>query len=236
MKKGLLLSIGLAVLLLFPTLGQANFCLSFDGGDQVLVPYSPSLNPSQITIECWVNCLEFLTSPNQANWLVCNGHDVTYGHYALGQSGPEPYSFFFELGPFYHYNLVYTIPQALEIGRWYHVAGTYDGTTMRIYLDGALQDTKNVPGFQIGNTCPITFGRNGDREYFHFGELDEVRIWNYARSQEEIARDMNRRLAGNEPGLVGYWNFDEDLSDQNVYDSSPLLTKLKFRKRQKAEE
>jgi len=41
------------------------------------------------------------------------------------------------------------------------------------------------------------------------GQIDEVRLWNRARSQDEIQRSMNYRLVGNEPGLIGYWRFDE---------------------------
>jgi hypothetical protein len=41
------------------------------------------------------------------------------------------------------------------------------------------------------------------------GEMDEVRVWNTARSEAEIQANRDRRLAGDEPGLVAYWNFDE---------------------------
>src|SRR5262249_23534153 len=54
-----------------------------------------------------------------------------------------------------------------------------------------------------------------DRD-FH-GEMDEVRVWNYQRSEEEIRRDMFSRLRGDEQGLVGLWNFD----DGTAHDSSP---------------
>ncbi len=44
----------------------------------------------------------------------------------------------------------------------------------------------------------------------HFnGCLADIRVWNVARSEEDIRRDMKRRLTGNEAGLVGYWRFDE---------------------------
>jgi hypothetical protein len=46
-------------------------------------------------------------------------------------------------------------------------------------------------------------------EYFH-GVLDEIRLWNVARSPEEIRAAMNTPLTGKEPGLVAYWDFDND--------------------------
>jgi hypothetical protein len=45
-------------------------------------------------------------------------------------------------------------------------------------------------------------------EYFH-GEIDEIRIWSVARSPEQIRAAMSGRLSGREPGLVGYWAFDD---------------------------
>jgi hypothetical protein len=49
----------------------------------------------------------------------------------------------------------------------------------------------------------------------HFdGWLDEVRIWSVARSGAEILADMNQTLVGSEPGLVGYWSFEEGAGDQ----------------------
>jgi hypothetical protein len=48
----------------------------------------------------------------------------------------------------------------------------------------------------------------GNNQWFH-GAIDEVRVWNVARSGVEIAAAMSVPLAGSEPGLIGYWRFDE---------------------------
>ena len=51
--------------------------------------------------------------------------------------------------------------------------------------------------------------------------MSEVRIWNQARTAEEISADMNQRLTGQESGLVGYWTLDKTDSDtQQVIDRS----------------
>ena len=57
-----------------------------------------------------------------------------------------------------------------------------------------------------------------DAGYFH-GSIDEVRIWNRARSADEIKEDRHHRLVGREPGLVGYWRFDENTGSR-VYDQT----------------
>jgi len=48
---------------------------------------------------------------------------------------------------------------------------------------------------------------------FH-GAIDELRIWNVARSQAQLQQDRSELLQGNEANLVGYWTFDEDSGDQ----------------------
>ena len=67
----------------------------------------------------------------------------------------------------------------------------------------------------------ITFF-NGQQAFFT-GEIDEVRMWNIARSGDDIRATMNRSLTGLEPGLGGYWRFDEG-EGQSVEDSSPIGT------------
>ncbi len=52
------------------------------------------------------------------------------------------------------------------------------------------------------------------------GQIDEVRIWNVARTEAEISTDMNKQLNGDEPGLVGYWKFDEE-TEGKIADTSP---------------
>ncbi len=88
---------------------------------------------------------------------------------------------------------------------WHHYCLTYDGTTVKFYYDGELYASKDV----ILNTAShdIYFGRWQD-SYFD-GKIDEVRIWNTARSVEEIRENMYLPLTGNETGLVSNYQFNE---------------------------
>ena len=49
------------------------------------------------------------------------------------------------------------------------------------------------------------------------GKIAEIRIWNIARTQEQIKQDMNRSLSGDEANLIAYWKFDEGVENK-VYD------------------
>ncbi len=88
---------------------------------------------------------------------------------------------------------------ALEDGNWHHVAGTYDGTTVRIYLDGeeikhgesiATLSTATPSDFIIGN---LTYSNPEYSEAFD-GRIDEVAVWDEAISAATIADHYNYRL------------------------------------------
>lgn len=94
---------------------------------------------------------------------------------------------------------------------WYHVAAVFNSATDRkLYVNGLLEGSNvtNVP-FIIPTQTLIGLVRTSSPTNYMKGNIDDVRIWNVARTQAEIQADMNRQLAGNESGLVGYWKFSE---------------------------
>jgi len=93
---------------------------------------------------------------------------------------------------------------------WYHVSVTYDGSTERLYVNGMLYALGGYSGFTL-DPAPLIIGSQAwVQPALPFdGELDELRIWNYARSAEQIAASYDHVLTGAEPGLVAYYRFDE---------------------------
>jgi len=93
-----------------------------------------------------------------------------------------------------------------------HVAATYDGSTAILYINGVFDTSKSV-GFPVSNSGGVLYlAHNPDRfdnQSAFMGVIDEFRIWNTARTESEIQSTMNQSLTGNEPGLIGYWKFDE---------------------------
>jgi hypothetical protein len=69
---------------------------------------------------------------------------------------------------------------------WIHVAGTYDGMKMRLYLDGVLDASSSLMGSIDSNTMPITIGASGFNDDYFYGIIDEVRIYNRALNEIEI--------------------------------------------------
>lgn len=104
--------------------------------------------------------------------------------------------------------------------RWYHVAVTYDGATIRFYFDGAASGVAAASG-PIRAASPgaiFSVGGQTQQNDDHFsGTLDELRIWSVVRTPDQIAENMYQELSGTEAGLFAYYTFDQG-SGQAVTD------------------
>ncbi|MBL7932290.1 MAG: choice-of-anchor D domain-containing protein, partial [Bacteroidia bacterium] len=124
-----------------------------------------------------------------------------------GSTGYRVYNYWFG-------NDIYMDVPNLADGNWHHVAATWDGTTRKIYLDGTLMNSDN-PGSNsvpnngsmfIGMTCAWCGG-----EYFD-GQIDEVRVWNYARTQCELRTYKDCEIPGASTGLVLNYHLNQGSS------------------------
>ena len=112
------------------------------------------------------------------------------------------------------------------------MVGTFDGRFLKLYVDGNLVDEEDTGGVQIASSNE-SFLISRSTNAFP-GIIDEVRIYNYARTPEEIRLDYNAGLAAHfgpksscdedpgscmDYGLVAYWSFDEG-SGSTAYDAS----------------
>lgn len=98
--------------------------------------------------------------------------------------------------------------QVPAAGVWYHVAATFDGNTVRVYINGA-ERASSVPASKhlTTNDLALNIGENSQQTgRFWDGDLDEVTIWGYAISSAEVSSHRNRArtcpvCAGTLPGL-----------------------------------
>lgn len=108
----------------------------------------------------------------------------------------------------------------LTINNWYHLACSYNGNVVRIYINGQLvKSVLENAAYNTGNIAFIGGDPNYSNRYFA-GSIDEVRIWNKARTQKQLSFSMNYMLKGNENGLIGYWPINK-LNGNSVSDFSP---------------
>ncbi len=102
---------------------------------------------------------------------------------------------------------------ALSNGTWYHAAATYDGSILRLYLNGAQQGSTNVAnGPGAGSNHPPSLATAmtpaGVATGFFNGVLDEARVWNVARSAADIAAGMSQELTSG-AGLIARYGMNE---------------------------
>ena len=102
----------------------------------------------------------------------------------------------------------YNSKQHLALGRWYHITITYDGEWAEAYINGLLTASYPVTGPINQTKSELQIGTRSKRKPFFHGQIDELRIWNVARTEEDIQATMKTTLTGDETGLIGYWNFD----------------------------
>ena len=97
-------------------------------------------------------------------------------------------------------------------GVWHHLAASFSTSSrvLAVYIDGVQRGQGTIAGGSSGNTLPLTFGRLSavDGEYWR-GRLDDIRVWNVVRTPAQISANYQSELTGVQPGLVGYWRFNE---------------------------
>lgn len=180
------------------------------------------------TIEAWVRAVPVVTNgtivgPGGGD---VNGCTTGMGLSHIGSLGGERFSYV--VGRFGCRNDAAIISPPVTAGVWHHLAGTWDASSMRFYVDGNLVGSQSLLVFDpfdrllIGAYWQYQSGEHP--EGFFPGDINEIRLWNYARTQAEIRQSACLALSGSEPGLIGYWRLDEG-SGQMVFDASPTGSK-----------
>ena len=126
------------------------------------------------------------------------------------------------------YASLYSPPGLIKLNTWTHIAGVIDAKKdyMKIFVNGHEFGHRHYNGKDRFVKCrlPLRIGVTHIKDQVQttsfIGQIDEVRIWNIARTENEIRSDMNIQLNGDEPGLVGYWKFDEEENGQ-ITDATP---------------
>jgi len=112
---------------------------------------------------------------------------------------------------------VVAINQSLSNGTWYHVAAVYSSATgnCQIFVNGSsIGSGITDSGGPFVGAAPFTIGfMLGNNASFLDGKLDDVRVYNVARTQSDIQSDYLQELNGDEVGLIAYWKFTGDLID-----------------------
>lgn len=184
--------------------------VDFDGNDDKIAcgnNTSIQITGTAITLEAWIYPTAWKTNVYDGN-IICkednnnnNGYMLRVGasgrlNFALG-NGTKTWS---EL----------TTGTLLSLNKWQHIAGTYDGSKMRLYIDGVCVDSVSV-SITIGNaaTTELLVGAHTTYSRHYQGVLDEIRIWNVCRTETEISKSMNNEFCSTVTGLQLYYKFNQ---------------------------
>lgn len=183
------------------------------GTDSVMrVPRHASLEPTTaLTVECWIKAV----GSNSHGRIVRKSGDFQPGyHLNFSFSGPRVGAECFMGGNVYQAND--PLPNTRLLGSWHHLAFTVlAGDQLHFYVDGELVASNPAPPVFQHSEALVVGGlylspANIQEEFL--GLVDELRVWNVARTAQQIADNRFQYLSSG-GGLVSVWHFDTDTND-----------------------
>ncbi|NWH05408.1 PKD domain-containing protein [Desulfobacter latus] len=190
--------------------GKLSGCLKLDGSnDYIVIPPDPALDVQNFTVEAWVkndssvyNRTIFMRANNEGGNELYFGFDTSNTLEAILDNGSA--------NKFTNTDT----PVDFQDGEWHHVALTYDGSQLICYVDGTEYGTPAALSatLDFGDSQAL-IGADFDRfnsalGNYYPGYIDEVRIFNSARTKAEINDAMAAEIPSGTSGLVGYWKLN----------------------------
>ena len=171
--------------------GKLDSACSFDGiNTDVNVPYSLFLSPTQaITIEAWFNTNNRTADQRIVSHTETGGYQLSLNENIVCTQ--NSLCMLVRVGGNYH-GASYPVSN-ISNNQWYHVAGTYDGETLRLYINGQEVSSNTTPSGAISYSVnnPLCIGSEPDSSacnagsYFN-GSIDDIVIWNMSLSPSEV--------------------------------------------------
>ncbi|MDD4027296.1 MAG: DUF2341 domain-containing protein, partial [Candidatus Shapirobacteria bacterium] len=189
-------------------------CLNFNGDDSINLP----------------NDIDYKNTVSAFTWFKSSGAPVGGYHIIFGGQELEisvSIGGVLRTGVYTNTRYVSDHGSGLTDGQWHYVGFTFDGTTKKTYIDGRfVGEQTGIGGTLVSSFSSRTIGKYGSSSsYFLNGYLDEPKIYDYARTADQIKLDYNSRgsisgssvnLGSNksvsfpDTGLIGYWDFEEN--------------------------
>ncbi|MCA9194793.1 MAG: VCBS repeat-containing protein, partial [Planctomycetales bacterium] len=177
----------------------------------VTVPNSGSLNVSSVTAEGWFLFDRVGVNSKLISKKLNRGFDYSFAmDYVFGTLragvGTDP-----SLGARYAWTP--------NVGQWYHLAMTFDVASgdLFLFIDGVVVTSFHTSSIIETDNNPLILGSTNGEEFY--GSMTQLRIWDHARTVENIRQDMHTLVAPNAAGLIADYRFQEGDSD-SVVDSS----------------
>jgi hypothetical protein len=174
-----------------PAAGKVGGALLFDGdGDYINIGRDSDFDiTDQITVSAWIKVNQFdrewqaVIAKGDSSWRIQrnqNENSLEFACTSLKIPSGAPWG-----------NLLGK--RSVNDGQWHHVAGIYDGNKMYLIIDGDVDASQSASGRINTNNQPVYIGENAENtQRFWNGSIDDVRIYNYALTKEEVAALSNK--------------------------------------------
>jgi hypothetical protein len=187
------------------------------GTNDLVIPHDVALDPQQFTLELWVFVPLDKVAPNRgSSWLVCkNRNEACDGNYGMVfQNGVAQARMNIGGGGGNMHEIIPQPARPLKTDAWSHLAMSYDGDTLRYYINGQEAGVKKIGKVRSPGQHALAFGRREDNfgDGMRFaGAMDQIRIYDRALKPEEIRQRFVVPEVIN-PYLkpVREWNFRPD--------------------------
>lgn len=202
------------ILLSSITYSQKFYCIEFDGNnDYINIGDVNNLGTSDFTLEAWF----YINSSAGIGNKIVNKGCTTAGipsnsGYALRANRDATTMVELQVGPYYG-GQIRVQYFGIETQKWYHVAGVRKQNNYYLYLDGQLvaEETSDIV-INVDTDIPLVIGAiykgaTPTNEFMN-GRIDEVRIWNVARTQSEINANKDCAITSPQQNLIAAYNFD----------------------------
>jgi hypothetical protein len=168
-----------------------------------------------ITVEAWVYPTAVSNGLGNNFGMIVGNYNTSANNmqFMLRKESGTDYAFWVNCGA--GYQAVGAV-NSLTLNTWQHIAGVWNGSDIKIYINGVLKNTTTgVTGSSFVTLAnPIRMGKNLANEKF-VGNIDEVRIWRRALPQCEIQNNMNTELQSGQIGLLAYYKFNQGIASGN---------------------
>jgi hypothetical protein len=191
--------------------GRVGGGRGFAGDEGLAVEPGAELEPAVLTLELWAYIADEPPATTAYPWLYCaNGNEWADGAYGLYLLGDSPHATLNIGGGRENCHAVAGSPLARE--QWHHLAMTYDGSDLRLYVDGEVQARETIGQPRGAGPGTASIGRRDDGagDGYHFrGYLDEIRLWRSALPPEGIrAHWASPERVAAADDLVREWTFN----------------------------
>jgi hypothetical protein len=184
------------------TQGQINSALTLNGTNQYINLPNINVTGSAMTITGWIRSSAFPGTVDQR--FISKSTDIAeQSHYwMLGQTNTGSNRLRFRLKTASTTTTLIASSGNLVTNVWYHAAATYDGSMMRLYLNGVEVGSASKGGsLATSSSVPVNIGRSPDGSSYMSGNIDDVRIYNRGLTASEIVQVMNDTGADTTPPI-----------------------------------